>query len=241
MKHDIEKIYTLTQQELHDYVIDYISQFNEEIISIESFFIISAPKQKAPYLVAHLDTKYDVTPYEVVLVNKKKYEAYDKNGYRCILGADDRNGVWTMLELYEQYHDKLGFIFTWNEEKGCVGARNLAVQYQPFLKENISYFLQIDRRGTKDLAYYSTYDILMNQNFRLKLEDFHPYRVVPGTSTDVKHLSSSAKVSSINISAGYHYEHTTSEYCEYEYLLNLPNTVIDLINHLGYQDYPLNY
>ncbi len=240
MKHDIEKIYKLSQLELHNYVLETINQFNEEIIESEGFFIVSVPKQKAPFLVAHLDTKYNVIPHEVVLVNQKKYEAYDINDNRCILGADDRNGVWTMLELYEQYHNKIGFIFTWNEEIGCVGAKNLATQFQPLLKEKVMYYIQIDRKGTNDLAYYTTYDVLMSEKFSSRLEEFESYRVVQGTSTDIKHLSEYTNISSINISAGYHYEHTNSEYCDYHYIKKLPDTVINLVNHLGYQDYPLD-
>lgn len=240
MKHNIEELYKMQQQDLHYYVLNHISKKNTQIIAKNGNYLLSIPESKSPIICCHIDTKLNIIPKHIQIIDNKQYIGLDEDESPCILGADDRNGVWTALELFENYYDQLGFIFTWDEEIGCLGTKELIDSHLPLIKQKSAYFIQIDRKSTNDLAYY-VYEnrLLMSPEFNDRLSQFENYYVVQGSSTDVKYLSYYTGISGINISAGYYNEHTSFEYSDIDYVNNLPSTVVNLINHLGNKSYPL--
>jgi len=168
--------------------------------------------------------------------SSNNYIGFDKYLKRTILGGDDRNGVFTMLKLFEDNFDKMGFIFTCDEEIGALGSYSL-INSNINLDKLVSYFIQIDRRGINDFAFYNSFITkehnLMSESFERLLSGFKNYNLVNGSFTDIKLLCEKYLISGINISAGYFNEHTNLEYTSKKYLENLPNIILNLIEYLN--------
>lgn len=244
---EVIELYKKTQSELYDFVLNFVQSYSDHfIIKIDDTrkFILVTPKTNLyPVLVSHLDISDESeTPDRIELVKEDNLNVY--KGYledtRTLLGGDDRNGVWTMLMLMERNHN-VGYLFTTDEEKGCIGTQYILNEgILKDIESNITYFLQIDRRGISDLAYYIMDNGLkthQNLEFQSKLEMLEGYSFTKGSSTDIKRLCEKLGVCGINISAGYYNEHGSQEYTDVDYLANLPKTIEKIINLLGNERY----
>lgn len=255
----VHEMYLMTQDELYDYVLDYVKASGSfDIQTSENLMYIACfPKdveQPCPILAAHLDIYNSIPPERIVIQKTRNgdrlYVGY-RGADRCILSADDRNGVWTMLKHIKAGKTNWGYFFSRDEEKGRFGAK--ALMGDNVLKkhdERVSFFIQIDRKGENDLAYYSLRDDAPdyyshgNSRFKDKINSFESYKVVPGGLTDIVNYCGITGICGINISAGYYNEHTprpgrssTFEYSSIQYIENLPGIVERLINHLGTEQY----
>lgn len=239
----IVEIYKMTQEELFNCVLEEINKHSDKLIIKQEIgkYIISIPivDKKLPYLVSHLDIVGSIPPKRVVLDSNNNYIGFNEYFERNILGGDDRNGVYTMLKLFEDNFDKMGFIFTCDEEVGALGSQYL-VKSNINLNKLVSYFIQIDRRGTNDLAFYYSFNTLQNnlmtESFENVLYNFRDYNLTMGSFTDIKLLCEKYLISGINISAGYFNEHTELEYTSKDYLDSLPDIVLNLIELLNEND-----
>lgn len=260
----ITELYKKTQDELFTFVKEFIEKKHPGAFTIElgknDMYIACFPKgdQKPyPVLASHLDTYNNIYPDTVVqskVENDTPVYIGKKGDENCVLGADDRNGVWTMLKLIEAGKTDWGYIFTKDEEIGRIGAIALRATslLQDHLKD-IAYFIQIDRLGTSEIVHYRLGDIEgnprshNNQEFICKLNSFTGLEVFASDrSTDVKEFCGATAICGINISAGYFNEHhprpyddpnVLYEYSNIEYVNNLPGTIIKLIEHLGNKQY----
>lgn len=246
MLKDVKELYQMTQDELYDYVKDFLSGRDEfEITQNRDGYIVCFPKDiksPIPVLSSHLDTVGSVPPDEIV-ESDGKYTA-KKCGYPCVLGGDDRNGVWTMLKLIKKGESSWGYIFSRDEEIGRLGADKLVNSgFFEEHKQEIGYFLAIDRKGKNDLAYYRYYvngrmhNTKDNDAFIAGLQKLKGYSFQRGSATDITNFCEATKLCGINISSGYFMPHSSYEYTDIAYLQRLPEIVKDLISHLGYKQY----
>lgn len=117
------------------------------------------------------------------------------------LGADDRAGMYAILEIVKKHHCHV--LFTGGEEVGGIGARAFKMSN---LKPNVNYIIELDRRGSNDAVYYEG----ANEEF----EDFitsHGWKTASGTFTDICVLAPYLGVAAVNLSIGYSYEHQKKE------------------------------
>lgn len=154
-------------------------------------------------LVCHIDTVWDDTR------NGKSAKVYhdEKEGVYWSpdgLGADDRAGLWACAELKRK--TGCAVLILDGEERGGWGARD-AVKY--FFEELIvhKYFLEIDRRGRGEFVCYAGEP----HKFRKFIKSFGFSEHV-GSFSDISILCSSLLIPGANLSAGYYFEHTHSEY-----------------------------
>lgn len=125
---------------IHKYKYD-----KNKIIYTKNFLIAEGEIPVA--LVAHLDTVFTYLPEEIYYDNKAKV-MWSPQG----LGADDRAGVYSIIEILE-----LGYrphiIFTTEEESGCLGAQIMLskIPDSPF---ELKYIIQLDRQGENDSVFY---------------------------------------------------------------------------------------
>ena len=145
-------------------------------------------------LVAH----YDTVPSPPKYVYNRNGVLSAKNG----LGADDRAGIYAILQLIVKHHCHV--LFTGGEEIGGVGAR-------AFVKSGISptplnYIIQLDRRGKNDAVYYDG----DNKEFEEFITSFG-WETELGSYTDICELAPALGVSAVNLSIGYENEHTAKE------------------------------
>ena len=149
-------------------------------------------------LVAHLDTVHRERP-QFIFRDKEEDIVWSPQG----LGADDRAGVFMILEILAS-----GFlphvIFTTDEEKGGIGASALADHKNPF--KDLRYMIELDRSGYIDCVFYEC----NNKEFEKYVESFG-FKTDWGTYSDICELCPAWGVAGVNLSVGYFYEHTLGE------------------------------
>lgn len=126
------------------------------------------------------------------------------------LGADDRAGIYAILETIPKHHCHV--LFTGGEERGGIGATAFT---NSGIKPDVNYCLQFDRKGANDAVYYWA----DNPDF----EDFiseHGWETADGTYTDICEICPYLGVMGVNLSIGYMNEHTVLETLDTE-VMNL--------------------
>lgn len=250
MKNELKEIFILNQDQLYDYVLRFVhaqAQNCFDIVGLESRkYLALIPKEVPlfPVLASHLDIKYKTPPDD--LRTRNGYLTGLRSGERCILGGDDRNGVWTMLQLIRAGRGDLGYFFSTDEEDGRLGAKALAnSDLLSDIESRISYFIQIDRRGTSDLAYYYCDGVstINNNNFEAILKGFRyngeEFHTQQGSSTDIVEYCHTTGLCGVNLSAGYFKEHGPEEKVNLGYLKSLPDIVTSLLAKLGTKIYAI--
>ena len=139
------------------------------------------------------------------------------------LGADDKNGIWTVLNILETYPDT-SFLFSVEEERGG----------KPFPDEIESspYALVFDRKGKGDIigemnGYCSRkFEKLVSQHAKQ-----FKYKPNMGTYSDANQLSD-MRIPCVNLSVGYYNAHTSMEYTVLSELQNALNLGLHLVENL---------
>jgi di/tripeptidase len=162
-------------------------------------------------LVAHVDTY--PRNYQIDLSVQDNC-LYNRNG---LLGADDRAGVFLILELLAQGVD-LNVLLCNGEESGAIGARKA---WDELDFSGIKFFIELDFRGNGEYAVYYpqpdwVHEIPRTLNFTEAV----------GTFTDIAVFHS---IPGINISVGYRNQHTNSEYLELGSMLHTLKKLPELI------------
>lgn len=192
-----------------------------------------------PILSAHLDqvktngkaVKFFMNPDEKIIAFNDKWE-------RTSLGADDKNGVWIILQALKTYPNDLNFIISEGEEKGCIGIKKLDTI--GILAESISevqYCLVLDRRGEKDMlksgsgtTFCST---LAQALCNFTNQDF---KVTTGSISDTCTLCGYCE--SVNMSVAYDNPHTSTEITNFKRLKHIKDTVLDIIKNFEHYSTP---
>ncbi|KMY55301.1 peptidase M28 [Bacillus sp. FJAT-27231] len=140
-----------------------------------------------------------------------------------ILGADDRAGVAVLLEMARRlqeckFNGKIKFIFTVEEEVGLVGARSV----NEYFLWDVNAAFVVDRRGTGDIVTScGGYEAFCDERYGTFIEEaaekqgLTGWRCTKGGSSDTR-VWASHGIQSVNLSAGYQNEHTSSETLDVE-------------------------
>ena len=120
------------------------------------------------------------------------------------IGADDRLGVLALWAMRSLGHS---ILLVPDEEIGCLGSTHVASEYPHILKDH-SFMMQFDRRGSYDLVYYGFFNAAFDAFLR---SSFAGYSKGHGSCTDIIKLIPTAGICGVNISIGFHSEHTSSE------------------------------
>lgn len=217
----LETIIKFTQAELKAYVANELKINGYEVVVGDGFVYA---KGTEPYLLtAHLDTVHESKRGMPKAIHYEK----NKAGNTVMsspqgIGADDRAGVYAVLELMKSFHATI--LFCEDEEIGSKGAAK-------FIKTNhvvdlcdLNYLIQIDRRGAHDAVFYEC----GNKKFQNFIEDNTDFVKAYGSWTDICELSPACDVASVNFSTGYYDEHTVQETLVLEELEH----IIEQIKHL---------
>lgn len=212
-------------KELHPY-IDHISVDGAgNLLAIQKF----GPGPTI-LLNAHLDTVLEIEPNRTVLKNEHIWTSS-----QGILGADDRAGINVVLSsaktlTKKQFNGTIKYIFTVKEEIGLLGA---SAVHESFLWDVDMAFV-VDRKNTSDIVISNSYGtpFCSKEHARsleriAKLEEFGQWKSTPGGSSDTA-VWASHGIQSVNLSAGYNFEHTEREqlnveanYETYKFLMTL--------------------
>ena len=193
----IEKLFQLHQMSVIKVMGDYLKSRYDNVIATKDYIIAVGDIPVA--LVAHADTVFK-SPPERIFYDREKNVMISPDG----LGADDRAGIFAIIMIL-----KSGFrptvIITTDEEKGGLGADTL-VRHMKNPPTDLKYIIQLDRSGSNDCVFYNC----DNKDFENYVEDFG-FVTDFGTFSDISVICPRWKIAGVNLSIGYHDEHTKSE------------------------------
>lgn len=203
------KDYSTTEKVL-DMVEDYCLTAVDEFQAYYDFY----EEDEEEEIVEEENSIKEPDNYEVV-VDFARDRIEGKGKYR-VLGGDDKCGIFIALKVAELLPDMpLKILFTVQEEIGCVGIKHFIDNKRDFF-DNVRYSLTIDRREGNHLlssqlgVFSCTNEFAANvgrQGVRAGID----VQIEKGTVADVIYIRDLVP-NSINMSAGYHNPHTSSEY-----------------------------
>lgn len=248
MKHTFIDVLTKTQTEMQEWLPEVLADYGYQIKVTDYMIQAISSEENQPCLVAHLDTintkrknysygsyystgstlstvtstEKDRTPEEEDILVTDHYILLSpecKSSIQC-LGADDRVGVKTILDILEMGL-RPHILFTTDEEVGCVGSRKAVEENALEELREASMLIQIDR-GVHERSWHEmvTYDFDPESHKEIFDELRKTYTMATGSYTDVAVLGPHLNKSIVNVSASYRHEHTTDEFINldaYEY------------------------
>ena len=209
-----ERIFRMKQDDLLEYLPKYLvsNGYRERDIENDGDYIYV--KGNIPImLVAHLDTVHKTMPGEIYHDTKHGI-MWSPQG----LGADDRAGVYSILQLLEY---KPYILFTTDEEIGGVGAR---IASKSLKKPPVNYIIELDRQGKDDCVFYSC----DNPEFTKYVETFG-FQESFGTFSDISYLAPAWGIAAVNLSIGYSRQHTISETLNVRHMVSTIDKVRNML------------
>lgn len=180
--------------------------FRESICKKGKYILV---KGEVPVmLVAHLDTVHK-HPATTICISEDKNILMSPYG----IGGDDRCGVYALCSIYKEAKKKPWLLFTCDEEEGCIGAAEFAIDYaKKRLPEELSHLkmlIEVDRRGNNDAVYYEC----CNMDFE-KYISSKGFITAQGSVSDISYIAPELGVAAVNLSSGYYNAHTIHEYID---------------------------
>jgi hypothetical protein len=158
-----------------------------------------------------------------------------KTNGKTILGADDKAGMVVLLYMIENKVPGLYYFFI-GEEVGCIGSGNLSTTWSDTeFSHTVTKVVSFDRRSDCSVITDQWMGRCCSDEFASELalrlnSAGYNLKLAPD---DTGVLTDSAQFMDIvpectNISVGYNYEHTTSEYQDIDYLSRLCKSVVKI-------------
>lgn len=214
----VAEVMTMCFEELAS--MDYV------VMSDSKNFIWAVPttQQVTPILyMAHMDTR---RTSDKVLLGRHGDTIINCNGEECgCLGADDRAGVYVVLNIARNLKEKPYILLTTGEETGHTGAQAfLKAKHPKFLGyppelfegkliwepyvEDIYAVVQFDRKGFNEAAFYGTSQYAAELVETVENLGYTKYTNSRSDSLDVQ---VALDVAGVNLSVGFMHEHTPEE------------------------------
>lgn len=233
-------VLTKTQTEMLEWLPEVLADYGYQLKVTDYTIQAISSEKNQPCLVAHLDTintkrknysygsyyatgstlstvtstEKDRTPEEEDILVTDHYILLSpecKSSIQC-LGADDRVGVKTILDILEMGL-RPHILFTTDEEVGCVGSHKAVEENALEELKTASMLIQIDR-GVHESSWHEmvTYDFDPKSHKAIFDELGKTYKMATGSYTDVAVLGPHLNKPIVNVSASYRHEHTTDEF-----------------------------
>ena len=185
--------------------------------------IYNLEDKNLPILNAHMDSVQDQV--DEALCHLTKIRNGILSGYGNIAG-DDKCGIFIILEILKRR--KVNFIFTREEEIGCVGI-NKFLERKTI--KHFPYALTLDRFGSSDIiCEKNDYGTKEFEQALLSYGNNYGYKAASGVYSDADYISE--EISCANISVGYYGHHSKNEYVNLKDLQNSINFVEDVVTNL---------
>lgn len=199
----MEDILGMTQDQLKTYLSNYLCGTGYKINVADGY--VFAKGDVNVLLIAHMDTARKEIPSVVLkLPTENGIKICAENS---LIGGDDRCGVWMIMNIVKNV--KCHVLFLEDEEIGCIGARKFAdSEHAKYVKENIAFMIELDRRGSNDCVFYSN----DNRDFIKYIEEKTGTKESIGSMSDISIIMPETGVAGVNLSCGYYREHTKDEY-----------------------------
>ena len=232
---------------MHDFIVSFIKDLNDDTITYSSdefgnMYVTKGRADTYPCIVSHIDTVHSIIPqYNYVVLNSDTqfFAVNTLTRGATGIGGDDKNGIFCCLDnLISQEKIKLAFFV--DEEIGCVGSTQADMTFF----EDVSFVLQADRQGYKDVAIDICYTEMFGVDFYAKIQDTlddHNRSLCEGGMTDVMQLAHNGlEVAMANFSCGYYKPHSDYEYVVIDELILTSILFSDIIKN-AYVDGDINH
>lgn len=184
------------QMELKKYLAKQLQKQYPKVITGDGY--VFAQGEVPILLVAHMDTVHDTAPSKFIYLDGK---VSSPTG----LGADDRAGIYMIMEIIKKH--KCSVLFCEDEEIGCKGAEKFVkAHFVPDLQFN--YIIELDRKGSEDAVFYDC----GNKDFQEFITETGDWKLAHGSFTDICTLAPVLGCAAVNFSCGYYGAHTKMEY-----------------------------
>lgn len=222
--------------QIRKHVIEEIKPYVDKV-AIDHYGNILATKRfgdgPTVLLNAHLDTVEEISHDRKILKEENIWRSSEG-----ILGADDRAGINVILATAKSVTEKnfkgtIKYIFTVEEEIGLVGAYEVN---ETFLWDVDMAFV-IDRRGKGDIVTskggispFCTERFGQKVARIAKQSGMTQWKTTTGGSSDTA-IWASHGIQSVNLSAGYNFEHTDQEQLDVEANYGTYGLVLELLEN----------
>lgn len=183
-----------------------------------------------PILSAHLDqVKTNGKAVKFFMNDDEKIIAFNDKWERTSLGADDKNGVWIILQCLLKDPD-INFIISEGEESGCIGIKKLdnTGVLETFIDKE-QFCLVLDRRGRTDMlksGASTTFCSTLAQSLCNFLDQ--DFKVASGSISDTCTICQYCE--SVNMSVAYENPHTANEITDFKRLKEIRDAVLDILD-----------
>ena len=238
----LQQLYSISsksgmEDRIKSFILDYLRDVDMVIKTddIGNLFITKGLAETYPCLAAHLDEIHVPCEREVVVDGDVLY-AVDRLWNRVGCGADDKNGLWVIMNTLKIEPVLKAVLFVQEEstgdQAGCRGARSCDLSFF----DNIRYVIECDRKGSSDVVSIGKGETLLCD------PDFIPqsilqkygYEMVTGGKTDVVELKMRGlDIPVCNISCGYYNAHKNSEYTKFSELQSCLLFIQEIIQNIN--------
>lgn len=213
------------EHRMKEFLCSYLKSISIPFTMDQAGNIYNISHKNKPILSAHMDTvqdNFDILMSKFIDVKDGIIKGYG------VIGADDKNGIYAILDLLKNGHTDINFVFSVEEEIGGIGSSF-------FVRKNdlshILYGLILDRRGSGDIiCEYNEYGTKKFESVLTQIGTHYGFKPGKGTFSDADSLSD--QISCANLSVGYYNAHCKNEYLVLSELQNTINYVHSIIKNL---------
>jgi len=222
MQSSLEQFLIFDSKKIEDHIAHMVKSVGSpQIHHKKNFWIYASWPNECPMcLVAHWDT---LASYPLTIQRTGNIVTSDGSSP---LGADDRAGVWGILEVVRRLSHSgrplPSVLFTNFEEIGGLGVKDWIATMGKACRS--VFFIEMDRKGANEYVYYSEY---LPKPIRHYVESFG-YIADIGTYSDVSDISKKLLIPSVNVSVGYHHPHCSNERLHIDELLLSVERVVSM-------------
>lgn len=224
------------EERMKSFVLDCVSNVGLRVQTDEigNLFITKGETDIYPCVAAHLDEIHSPCDREVIIEGDRIFTV-DRLWNHVGCGADDKNGLWIIINLLREEPVLKVALFVQEERTGdvagCRGARACDLSFF----NDVKFVLECDRKGSSDVVSVGMGDTqLCGQDFiSQQLLNKYGYEMVRGGKTDVVELKMRGlAVPVCNISCGYYDAHKNSEYTKFSELQNCLSFLRDVLKSI---------
>lgn len=213
---------SLNQAQMKNIMSKYLRNKYKTVIETDSYIMALGDIPIA--LVAHMDTVFS-SPAKEVYYDKEKQVIWSPDG----LGADDRSGVYGIIQLIQRGLRPM-VILTTDEEIGGIGAIKCALDYPDGPPQKLKYIIELDRQGMNDCVFYQC----RTPQFIEYIESFG-FEFAYGSFSDITFLMDEWQICATNLSIGYLDEH---DFVERLFVAHMESTIDKVEQMLRAEEIP---
>lgn len=241
---DLQDFYSMDKAQVKDVMVSMLQRHDYQVLDGLGW-IVARPEcissaQSSVALVSHMDIAGSEAPLSSEIYFDKEQGVIRLQPHATgVLGADDKNGLWSIAKVIEG-GARPWVILTDMEESGCIGAQMLVDYVENYgygvefivqeLLDNVSTLVEIDRGMHEGKEHEAVFYTVQSDEF-IQYVESHDYNIVNGSYSDIAVLVDmfSHTLNAVNLNAGYVHEHTSREYTVVNDVLYTVDQVMDMV------------